>query len=94
MVGATPLCLCNTSLGMALSVARTSPLDLDPSTVLLIRRRCHPRVCCLNLHNTILDTATQSALQQRDLLPHTATSHASGASPRHTGERLQHTSLR
>jgi hypothetical protein len=87
---ATPLCLCNTSLGMALSVARTSPLDLDPSTVLLIRRRCRPRVCCVNLHNTMIDTAKQSVSQQRDRLPHTASSHASGASTRHTGERLWH----
>jgi hypothetical protein len=66
MVGATPLCLCNTSVGMALSVARTSPLDLDLTTVLLIHLRCRPRVCCVNLPNTILDTVAQSASQQRD----------------------------
>ena len=87
---ATPLWLHNTSVGMALSVARTSRLDLDPTTVLLIRRRCRRRACCVNLHNIILDTAKQSVSQQRDRMPHTASSHAPGASTRHTGERLWH----
>jgi hypothetical protein len=90
MVCATLLRLHNTSVGMALSVARTSRLDLDPTTVLLIRRRCRRRACCVNLHNIILDTPKQSVSQQRDRLPHTASSHASGASTRHTGERLWH----
>ena len=90
MVRATPLWLHNTSVGMALSVARTSPLDLDSTTVLLIHLRCRPRVCCVNLPNTMIDTVAQSASQQRDRRAHTASSHASGASPRHTGERLWH----
>jgi hypothetical protein len=85
---ATPLWLHNTSVGMALSVARTSPLDLDSTTVLVIHLRFWPCVCCVNLHHTILDTVAQSASQQRDRLPHTASSRASGASLRHTEERL------